>query len=287
MTRETHKEGDIQPPNHEQERFRQTGIVLVESELNMSKPGATRQEVLLKQYGSPSLYGLQQLDYPSGQPVETGEFAARVSRFGVQPVPLWRDALDRLFALIILIATLPITLVVALLVRIDSPGPVLFRQWRVGKGGRLFRFTKFRTYYADAKERFPELYAYKYDSDEIERLQFKVPNDPRATRMGAWLRESTVDELPNFWHVVTGEMALIGPRPEIPEMLQYYSGDDLKKFTVRPGVSGAAQVSGRGLLGFRETIAIDVAYVEQRSFALDLRILFTTVFKVLLRQGAF
>lgn len=242
MTRETHKEGDIQPPNHEQERFPQTGIVLVESELNMSKPGATRQEVLLKQYGSPSLYGLQRLDYPSGQPVETGEFAARVSRFGVQPVPLWRDALDRLFALIILIATLPITLVVALLVRIDSPGPVLFRQWRVGKGGRLFRFTKFRTYYADAKEQFRSCTRISTTQMRLSGCSSKCQTIPRATRMGAWLRESTVDELPNFWHVVTGEMALIGPRPEIPEMLQYYSGDDLKKFTVRPGVSGAAQV---------------------------------------------
>ncbi|HEU0119467.1 MAG TPA: sugar transferase [Bryobacteraceae bacterium] len=194
---------------------------------------------------------------------------------------------ERSLALCILIILSPILCVVGLLVLLDSPGPVLFRQWRVGAGGRLFRFTKFRTYFTDARERFPELYNYSYGEKEIEQVCFKVPNDPRATRVGAWLRQTTLDELPNFWHVLTGHMALVGPRPEIPEMLPHYRDGELRKFTVRPGVTGLAQISGRGNLSFRETVAFDLAYVENQSLLEDLRILLKTAQCVVFRRGAF
>jgi lipopolysaccharide/colanic/teichoic acid biosynthesis glycosyltransferase len=186
-----------------------------------------------------------------------------------------------------LVLTLPVMLGVALAVRLDSPGPVLFRQWRVGRGGRLFRFVKFRTFYADARERYPELYAYRYTPEEIEQLQFKMPNDPRTTRIGEWLRRSTLDELPNLLNVLKGEIALVGPRPEIPEMLPYYPEDCWLKFSVRPGITGLAQISGRGRLRFLETAELDVEYVRNWSVREDARILARTLHLILRRDGAF
>jgi lipopolysaccharide/colanic/teichoic acid biosynthesis glycosyltransferase len=192
-----------------------------------------------------------------------------------------------LIASVVLLLTLPVMLAIGIVIRLGSPGPALFFQPRVGRDGRLFRFVKFRTLYADARERWPELYAYRYDDEELATLKFKVPDDPRVTREGAWLRKSTLDELPNFWNVITGDMALVGPRPEIPEMLPYYRGEMLEKFTVRPGITGLAQISGRGRLGFHETVALDVEYVRKRSLLVDLRVVVLTIYKMLSRDGAF
>lgn len=188
---------------------------------------------------------------------------------------------------VILTCFFPVNLLVALIIRLDTPGPVLFFQKRIGIGCREFAFVKFRTLYADAKQRFPELYAYQYTSKELKALYFKVKDDPRVTPQGKWLRESTLDELPNFWCLLTGDMALVGPRPEIPEMLPYYKGKMLKKFSVRPGITGLAQVSGRGRLGFYETVNLDLEYVEKKNFLFDLKILLLTVKGVFFRDGAF
>jgi lipopolysaccharide/colanic/teichoic acid biosynthesis glycosyltransferase len=190
-------------------------------------------------------------------------------------------------ASIALIITSPLILAVAIIIGRGTPGPILFRQQRLGKGAIPFAFTKFRTLYADARERWPELYAYKYTQEELNDLMFKVRNDPRVTPQGLWLRKSTLDELPNFWNVITGEMALVGPRPEIPEMLSYYHGEGLLKFQVRPGVTGLAQISGRGRLNFNDTVELDVQYVRTRTFLLDLKILALTVLKIITRDGAF
>jgi lipopolysaccharide/colanic/teichoic acid biosynthesis glycosyltransferase len=199
----------------------------------------------------------------------------------------FQRAFDFTVAALVLILTSPVILAIGLIIGLDSPGPALFRQWRVGKDGKLFLFTKFRTLYVDAKERFPNLYAYQYSDEELKHLQFKVPNDPRVTRVGSWLRDSTLDELPNFWNVLTGDMALVGPRPEIPEMLPYYDQETRVKFSVKPGITGLAQISGRGRLKFLETARCDVQYVRQRSFWFDLKILLATIYKVIIRDGAF
>lgn len=191
------------------------------------------------------------------------------------------------FSLIVLVLTAPVMLIIALIIRLDGPGPVLFFQQRLGKGGKLFTFVKFRTLYADARQRFPELYTYEYNSEQLAEMTFKINDDPRVTRCGVWLRKSSLDELPNFWNVLTGEMALVGPRPEIPEMLRYYHGEMLLKFSVRPGVTGPAQISGRGRLKFTDTVEYDVEYVRRRSFRYDLKVLIKTLQKVVIQDGAF
>jgi lipopolysaccharide/colanic/teichoic acid biosynthesis glycosyltransferase len=190
-------------------------------------------------------------------------------------------------ALSVLVLSAPLCLVLAVLVRLDSPGPVLFFQTRLGRGAKPFRFVKFRTMLVDARERYPELYRYKYTPEQIEVMRFKVKDDPRTTRFGEWLRKTSLDELPNFWNVLTGDMALVGPRPEIPEMLPYYSGEGLLKFSVKPGVTGFAQTAGRGHLSFRETVRLDVEYVKTRSLLVDLKMMLNTVAMVVRGHGAF
>lgn len=202
--------------------------------------------------------------------------------------PAWAQRIfEILFASIVLVLGLPVMLLIALIIRLDSPGPVLFFQQRVGKGGKPFTFVKFRTLYADARTRFPELYAYQYSPEELFELKFKIDDDPRVTRQGTWLRKSSLDELPNFWNVLTGDMALVGPRPEIPEMMRYYRDEMLLKFSVRPGVTGPAQISGRGRLKFYDTVEFDLEYVRKRSVRYDLWVLMQTIKKVVARDGAF
>ena len=198
-----------------------------------------------------------------------------------------RRAFEVLAAIIALGISLPIMLLIAVIIRLDSPGPAMFRQRRVGLNGRLFWFYKFRTLYADSKERFPALYAYDYSPDEVETLQFKVETDPRVTRVGHWLRKSTLDELPNFWNLLKGDIAIVGPRPEIPEMLKYYTPAQLLKFSVRPGITGLAQTHGRGNLAFQQTIAWDLEYVRRKSLWLDVKIVFRTIKLWLTLDGAF
>ena len=203
------------------------------------------------------------------------------------PTPLLIRLVEIPLALLALLAGLPIMLLLAFLIRRDSPGPALFFQERVGIGGKTFRFVKFRTLYVDARQRFPELYAYKYSEADLRTMKFKIEDDPRVTRVGKWLRKTSLDELPNFWNVLKGDMALVGPRPEIPEMLRYYHGWMREKFAVRPGVTGLAQTSGRGRLGFMETVQLDVDYVQKRSIRYDAAIFLNTVRMVVLRDGAF
>jgi lipopolysaccharide/colanic/teichoic acid biosynthesis glycosyltransferase len=221
------------------------------------------------------------------RPMATDIFQRSGVRPGSKGVPLALRLMEIVVALMMLILSAPIMAIVALIIKLTTPGPVLFRQRRVGINGKLFTFVKFRTLYADARQRWPELYEYRYSPQEVETLKFKQEVDPRVTPQGKWLRKSTLDELPNLWNVLTGDMALVGPRPEIPEMLPYYRGEMLRKFTVRPGVTGLAQVSGRGRLRFYETAKLDVEYVKQRNFWYDTRIMLSTLKKMLRQDGAF
>ena len=198
-----------------------------------------------------------------------------------------RRASDIVVASLGLLALWPIMAIIALVIRIGTPGPAIFRQTRLGRDARPFTFLKFRTLYADARERFPELYAYQFTAEDLEKRSFKVPDDPRVTPQGRWLRKTSLDELPNLWNVLRGDMTLVGPRPEIPEMLRYYTGDMAEVFRVRPGVTGAAQVFGRADLSIAESIRIDVAYLRRRTLWTDLGIIARTFLVVFRREGAF
>jgi lipopolysaccharide/colanic/teichoic acid biosynthesis glycosyltransferase len=200
--------------------------------------------------------------------------------------PLHR-AVEVVVATVLFAATLPLMILVWLLIRLTSKGNPIFVQTRLGRDAKPFRFVKFRTMYVDARKRHPELYAYQYSNQDLRDLKFKIAHDPRVTAIGQYLRASTLDELPNFWNVITGEMALVGPRPEIPEMLPYYEGAMLEKFSVAPGVTGLAQIRGRGRLGFYETVELDVEYARTRNGWLDVQIFFLTIWKIVTRDGAF
>jgi lipopolysaccharide/colanic/teichoic acid biosynthesis glycosyltransferase len=198
-----------------------------------------------------------------------------------------KRALDVVVAAVGLAIFLPLIGVLVLLTRLDSPGPAIFRQTRVGYGGRLFTFYKFRTMYVDAKERFPDLYDYEYTDEEWRELFYKLPDDPRLTPFGRRLRKTTLDELPNLFNVLLGQMSLVGPRPELPEYARYYTPEQMVNFSVPPGATGLAQTSGRALLSVQERIEADVEYVRRRSFWFDLVLLARTVKMVILRIGAF
>lgn len=197
-----------------------------------------------------------------------------------------KRAVDVAIAIPVLLLSLPMIGILALIIKLDSKGPAIFRQTRLGKDGKPFQFYKFRTMLTDARERYPELYSYQYESREIEEMYFKLPWDPRLSRFGRHLRRTSLDELPNLINVVLGDMSLVGPRPEIPEMLPYYRPEQLAKFRVKPGLTGMAQVNGRNILRFQETITYDLEYVRRRSVGFDLRILLRTPLVVIRMLGA-
>jgi lipopolysaccharide/colanic/teichoic acid biosynthesis glycosyltransferase len=186
------------------------------------------------------------------------------------------------FALVILG---PVMAVIAVLIRRDSPGPALFTHQRVGRGGRTFTFYKFRSMYVDSRERFPDLF--EVDCKDEEILFYKRPEDPRVTPIGRFLRRSSLDELPNLFNVLKGDMSLVGPRPELLEFIPFYSPTQLAKFSVHCGITGLAQTTGRGTLPVQDQIRADLEYVARQSTWFDLVILFRTVKLVLLRDGAF
>jgi lipopolysaccharide/colanic/teichoic acid biosynthesis glycosyltransferase len=218
-------------------------------------------------------------DVPPGRPEDIPVLKRKVS--------IWTRLFEICVACALLVVTFPLMCLVAITIRLGTPGPILFRQTRHGRNGKPFTFVKFRTLYADARQRFPELYAYEYDDKEIRTIQFKQPDDPRITPQGRWLRKSSIDELPNLFLILTGDLALVGPRPQIPEMLPYYKGVMLERYSVKPGLTDLAHVSGRSSLSFYETTAMDVAYVRAQSWKLDLKILWKTFTSVVFQDGAF
>lgn len=190
-------------------------------------------------------------------------------------------------AVLILLLSAPVMGVIAILIRRGTPGPAIFRQRRIGVNCKPFTFFKFRTHYVDSKERFPEWCAYQYQENELHQVRLQEEDDPRVTPQGKWLRRTSLDELPNFWHVLTGDMAVVGPRPEMLEMLPYYTDETINKFSVRPGITGLAQVSGRGDLTFTETVEMDLEYIRTRSVRTDLKILLRTALMVIQADGAY
>lgn len=212
-------------------------------------------------------------------------------------IPAWNERpllyrvvkrlLDLAIATPLLLLTLPVQALIGLLIRLDSPGPAIHRQKRLALDGKEFVFMKFRTMLADARQRFPELYNYGAVLERQGRAPFKVRVDPRLTRVGAWLRRTSLDELPNLFHVIRGEMSLVGPRPEIPDLIPQYSPEQLEIFRVKPGVTGLPQVSGRNRLTVAETLDLDYRYASTASLRLDLQILARTAVIVIRGQDAY
>jgi exopolysaccharide biosynthesis polyprenyl glycosylphosphotransferase len=198
--------------------------------------------------------------------------------------PRVKATVERVVATIAFFLILPVLGALALLIRLDSPGAPLFRQTRVGRGGREFTVYKLRTMRADAEALLDTL---REQNEAADGLLFKMRADPRVTRIGAVLRKWSLDELPQLWNVVKGDMAIVGPRPPLPSEVAKYGPDVARRLLVRPGITGLWQVSGRSKLNWEDSVRLDLYYVENWSFALDLMIIWKTVFAVLLRDGAY
>jgi lipopolysaccharide/colanic/teichoic acid biosynthesis glycosyltransferase len=256
----------------------------------------------------------------AANPLHIGKpYAVPLRALPASSTPL-TEALYRAFEIVVaavgLVLTLPVILVGMALIRWDSPGQALFLHRRPARSvmvrGRVlehrddvqpppggydpnalyyvpsyFTLAKLRTMRSDARAHFPELYSYKFPPEEFHKQYPTLRIDPRVTRVGRVLRKLSLDELPNLWSVLVGDMRLVGPRPEAPEVLPYYTCEEMYKFACKPGITGLAQINGRGLLNWGETLAWDLEYVRTRSVMLDLKILLITLKRVIFSHGAF
>ena len=282
-------------------RFRALGTLadipeLVESrladELIVALPAAAHEEVwpvlsLCERHGVglklvPDLYEMSlsrvQVDDIAGIPL-----------LDVREKPLRRVArickrlTDLMIALIVGLISLPLLAVLSLLIRLESPGTPVLGQDRIGLNGRVFKCFKLRTMRDGSEDDQITLRA----QNETQGPIFKMRDDPRCTRLGRWIRRWSLDELPQIWNVLLGDMSLVGPRPPLPLEVAEYDADHLRRLEVKPGMTGIWQVSGRSELPFDEMFMMDIYYVDNWSLALDLRILIRTVVAVLGRHGAY
>jgi exopolysaccharide biosynthesis polyprenyl glycosylphosphotransferase len=191
--------------------------------------------------------------------------------------------LDFVFALIMVILASPLMLLTALAIKLDSPGPVLFKQTRVGKWGEHFPCYKFRSMYIDAEQRLKELEAL----NEADGPVFKIKDDPRVTRVGRLIRKLSIDELPQLFNVLKGEMSLVGPRPALPREVDQYEYDTIRRLHAMPGITGLQQVSGRSDVDFKRWIELDLQYIAEQSLWKDIQILLKTIPAVIWSKGAY
>ena len=192
--------------------------------------------------------------------------------------------LDILAALVLLILISPLWLAIVLWIRSDSPGPAIFKQTRVGLGGKPYTIYKFRTMVQNAEALMKE----KLENvKDLDNFVFQEKDDPRITPSGQFLRKTSLDELPQLINILLGSMSLVGPRPEVPEITKLYTPEQRKRLDVLPGVTGLAQINGRSELTLGETMSYDLEYVRTWSFWLDLKILWKTIFVVFTGKGAY
>lgn len=196
---------------------------------------------------------------------------------------LLKRAIDIGFTLAAAPFLIPLVAIISLLIRLDSPGPAIFRQTRIGKNGRPFTCYKFRTMVVDAEQRKADL----QPLNEADGPLFKIRSDPRVTRIGKFLRRSSLDELPQLWNVLRGEMSLVGPRPALPEEVSRYEPWHYRRLEVLPGLTGLWQVLGRSDTSFEKMVRLDIYYAENWSVGMDLHILLKTIPTVLSGKGAY
>jgi lipopolysaccharide/colanic/teichoic acid biosynthesis glycosyltransferase len=194
-----------------------------------------------------------------------------------------KRALDVVLSTILLVDLLPVFGLCALAIRLESRGPVLFRQQRIGQDGQPFTMLKFRSMYVDADARAHQAFVTSFIRGTAEGQPtgdgqvYKLVRDSRVTRVGRWLRKTSLDELPQLINVLRGEMSLVGPRPPLPYEVAQYTPADLRRLAARPGITGLWQVSGRSKTTFAEMVALDLAYIRTRSLRTDLAILLKTI----------
>ncbi len=194
-----------------------------------------------------------------------------------------RRLLDVVVSATALLLLMPILLLIALLIRLDSPGPVLFIQRRVGRNGQEFSVYKFRSMYTDAEARLDALMG----ANERTGPVFKMRRDPRITRMGRRLRRGSVDEVPQLLNVLRGEMSLVGPRPALPREVALYTPEQMERLNAAPGLTGLWQVSGRADLSFEQSMNLDLEYIRRQSFGFNVVLLARTIPAVLTGRGAY
>lgn len=202
----------------------------------------------------------------------------------IDPVELiFKRIGDILGAIIGLVLCGIIWLFVAPAIKLDSPGPVIFSQIRIGKNGRRFKFYKFRSMYIDAEERKKEL----MEKNEVNGLMFKINDDPRITKVGKFIRKTSLDEFPQFWNVLIGDMSLVGTRPPTEEEFEHYNEHYRRRLSMTPGITGLWQVSGRSdIKDFDEVVKLDLEYIDNWSISLDIKILLETIGAIFRRKGA-
>ncbi|OGO20821.1 MAG: hypothetical protein A2144_03485 [Chloroflexi bacterium RBG_16_50_9] len=205
----------------------------------------------------------------------------------------WKKIFDRLFALIAIVMLSPLMAVIVILTRLDSPGSAIYRREQIGEKGRQFKIYKFRTMYINNDDHEYKAYLVKYvlenapyTVDENGKAVYKVVNDPRVTRFGALLRKTNLDELPQLFNVLKGEMSFVGPRPDIPFAVNMYEDWHRQRLQVKPGITGLWQVCGRKESSFEDMVRLDIDYIKKRSPVLDARILLSTVGTILKGDGS-
>ncbi|MCB2311679.1 sugar transferase [Clostridium tagluense] len=196
---------------------------------------------------------------------------------------IMKRLMDIILSTIGIIILSPLYLALIIAIKLDSKGPALFKQIRVGKDGKDFTIYKFRTMIVQAESK-REL---NIDPNDLENFVFQSKSDNRITKLGKFLRRSSLDEIPQLFNVLFGQMSLVGPRPEIPEVVNYYPENYRQRFLVLPGITGLAQISGRGEIELGKTISYDLKYIMDFTLALDIKILFLTVLSVFKKEGAY
>lgn len=195
---------------------------------------------------------------------------------------------DIVFSLVALICALPFLLIIALAVKIDSPGPIFYKGMRVGRRGRTFGCWKFRSMFRDAKERLAVLLEKNPELKKEWETYWKLKDDPRITKVGKFLRKTSLDEIPQFWNVLCGDLSVVGPRPvTLEEVEKYYGAKAEKILSMRPGITGLWQTSGRSLLSFEERVMLEEAYIDEYSFLSDMKLIARTIPSIISTKGAF
>lgn len=196
---------------------------------------------------------------------------------------IFKRLLDIVGSALALLVFLPTILITCLLIKLERSGPILFKQERVGLNGRRFQILKFRSMVVDAERRLDALKAH----NEMSGPVFKMTNDPRITRLGRWMRKLSIDEIPQLWNVIRGDMSLVGPRPPLPSEVDLYLPDQRRRLSVKPGITGLWQVQGRNnIADFKDWVKLDLEYIDRWSLGLDLLILLRTIPAVLASKGA-